>query len=464
MPLVWQITNELKGWLSPDKLRTFNRRWREQGGGMADEVVEDFISVLTRPEMHYESLLGYLETCYRKPTPYRADYHHLYSWFVEMVSHLLRLRHTDLAHFIARNIRFLSGITVLAETNAPLWIFSLNHDVIIECLAAHHSIPLHSGFASGGITLPRRNSSGAITGTLCAETLTAAQLDAGIPFPSIGTKGINLLKIHGALDIFTFRDGADLARILPPEPMVAGTLEMLRIANEELIWVEPNSGQIAHATNEIAYADETGEMQFLRRSLLSGAYKFDNRESQVLPANVLKQFSSNINHLTTLIVIGYGFGDLHINQILRAWLEFSADRHLEIVGPGMSSIPSFLLHVSPQVSVVSEKTCAYFDRIAGIQRTPQELLEKRLADWVLANRTNREALAAYEAFYKDFVESCAQVTSDAIAGTLAVNEKADSSAAVSTLQRLQSSILEDQHVEYYQRLAAFLAHVEVRAR
>lgn len=460
MPLVWQITSELKTWLSQDKLRTFNRGWREQGNGMADEVIEDFISVLMRPEMHYESLLGYLETCYRRPTPHRADYHHLYSWFVQMVSHLLRLRHTDLADYIARNIRFLKGIAVLAEANAPLWIFSLNHDLIVECVAAHYSLPLHSGFNSGEITLPRRNHSGAVIGTLRAETLTAAQLESFIPFPGTGTKGINLLKIHGALDIFTLRNGADMARLLPLEPTVAGILEMLRIANEELIWVEPNSGQIANATNEIAYSDETGEMQFLRRSLLSGAYKFDSRQSQVLPANVLKQFSSNVNHLTTLIVIGYGFGDLHINQIIRSWLELSVDRHLEIVGPGVSAVPSFLLHVSPRVSVTDEKTCAYLDRIAGIQRTEEELLDKRLANWLLANRTNPEARAAYDAFHKTFIESRIQATSDAISNALVLDEKIDSSAPESIPVNLKSSILEDQQIEYYQRLSTFLERVE----
>ena len=215
MPLVWQITRELKTWLSPDKLRTYNRGWREQGNGMADEVIEDFISFLMRPEMHYESLLGYLETCYRRPTPHRADYHHLYSWFVQMVSHLLRLRHTDLADDIARNIRFLKGIAELAKVNTPLWIFSLNHDLIVECIGAHYSLPLHSGFNNGEITFPRRNHSGAVIGTLRAETLTAAQLESFIPFPSAGTKGINLLKIHGALDIFTLRDGADMALPAP---------------------------------------------------------------------------------------------------------------------------------------------------------------------------------------------------------------------------------------------------------
>ena len=58
------------------------------------------------------------------------------------------------------------------------------------------------------------------------------------------------------------------------------------------------------ATNEITYADEQGVMQFLRRSLLAGAYKFDNRHSQVLPKHILRQFEANINYLSTLVCIG----------------------------------------------------------------------------------------------------------------------------------------------------------------
>lgn len=103
-------------------------------------------------------------------------------------------------------------------------------------------------------------------------------------------------------------------------------------------------------------------MQFLRRTLLSGAFKFDGRHTQVMPQRMLAHFKANINYISKLICIGYGFADIHINQVFREWLEFRDGRQLEIVGPGLSSIPSCLLHLAPQVRLVDNKASEYFDR------------------------------------------------------------------------------------------------------
>ena len=62
LPLVWELTTELKDWLTPEKLRSLNLGWRAQGGGYPDVVIEDVAQWLTRPDQHYESILGYLET------------------------------------------------------------------------------------------------------------------------------------------------------------------------------------------------------------------------------------------------------------------------------------------------------------------------------------------------------------------------------------------------------------------
>jgi hypothetical protein len=83
-----------------------------------------------------------------------------------------------------------------------------------------------------------------------------------------------LLKIHGALDVFTFRDGKDLLKLRPLQPNVQGVFAALKRVNEGL------SG-IGTLPNEIIYFDETGTIQFLRRSLLAGAFKFDRRFGQV---------------------------------------------------------------------------------------------------------------------------------------------------------------------------------------
>jgi hypothetical protein len=61
----------------------------------------------------------------------------------------------------------------------PNRVFSLNHDLMIEIIAAKFGIPLHSGFSLETINLPRRNAFGAIEGYLKAEALTKHNLETG---------------------------------------------------------------------------------------------------------------------------------------------------------------------------------------------------------------------------------------------------------------------------------------------
>lgn len=378
MPLVWELTVEIKHWLTPEKLRLLNQGWRSQGGGYSDSVIEDLVTVLLMKNLHYESILGYLETQYRRHHTRQQEYHGLYSWLVELVYRLLYFRQINNNRYFDQILRHYEGIHALAEQNFPLWVFSLNHDLIIEAIAARFSIPLHCGFSANVVTFPRRSTLGKKQGELRAEVLTKQDLENGaMYFPNPGQEGIHLLKIHGALDVFTFNNGEDLLKLVPDEPSPTAIIETLRAANEELLYVLPVApGGKVHAVNEIVFADEQGEMQFLRRSLLAGAFKFDTKRSQVLPQSLLKHFRTNINFVSTLICIGYGFGDVHINSVLREWLEFSADRHLEIVNPGAKEVPSFLLHVAPQVTIVKNAATDRLDTLAGITRSRRDKLEK----------------------------------------------------------------------------------------
>src|SRR5262249_16444436 len=138
-------------------------------------------------------------------------------------------------------------------------------------------------------------------------------------------------------------------------------------------------GGKAKTTNEITYADDHGEKQFLRRSLLAGAFKFDARSSQVLPMTMLRHFRANLNSVSTLICIGYGFGDQHINFALRGWFEVCRDRRLEMVNTGVDEVPPALLHLSPQVTHSAMAATDYLDSRAGIVRSSLERTGKRLA-------------------------------------------------------------------------------------
>ena len=381
MPLVWELTTELKNWLTAEKLRGFDAGWRQQGGGHPDEVIDDFASVLERSDLHYQAMLGYLETQWRRQRSLAQHYHGLYSWLVQMIYHLLYARQINNADYLARHLPIFDGIKSLTDGGKTLRIFSLNHDVMIEAIAARLGISLHSGFGPATITLPLRDEAGILKGRLNAAVLDEATIDRGaMPFPNPPEPGIYLLKIHGALDVFAFNDGKDLLKLVPDGDGPEGVIAALRAANEDLRYIHPGlpSARVG-ALNEIAYADDDGVMQFLRRTLLAGAFKFDVRRSQVLPVRMLEHFRANLNFVGRLICIGYGFGDLHINTALREWLDASAHRSLEIVNPGIREIPSGLLHLAPQITLSQCGAADWFDGEAGIERPQNQILLKQVS-------------------------------------------------------------------------------------
>ena len=112
MPLVWDLTNQIKRWLTPDRLHSLNAGWHAQGGGRSAQVIDDMVRLLEMPNVHYESILGYLETQFRRarPTELSHDYHAAYSWLVEVVYNILYLAHIDNLDYISRTIGYLGGL------------------------------------------------------------------------------------------------------------------------------------------------------------------------------------------------------------------------------------------------------------------------------------------------------------------------------------------------------------------
>ena len=106
-----------------------------------------------------------------------------------------------------------------------------------------------------------------------------------------------------------------------------------------------------------------------------------------------------MNYLNTLVCIGYGFGDLHINQVIRHWLELSSEHLLIIVDPKATSIPSVLVHLAPQVELVLSDCTDYLDQAGGITRLPSEQAARRFSAW--KRETGAGADAIFDAFLRE---------------------------------------------------------------
>ena len=110
MPLAWDLTSEIRAWLTPEKLRELNASWRSQGGGHSDMVIDNLVGLLLNKSIHYEQILGNLEVNLKRHGNPRQDYHGLYSWLIELVYVLLYQRHILNEKLITQSLRYLEGI------------------------------------------------------------------------------------------------------------------------------------------------------------------------------------------------------------------------------------------------------------------------------------------------------------------------------------------------------------------
>jgi len=138
------------------------------------------------------------------------------------------------------------------------------------------------------------------------------------------------------------------------------------------------------------------------------------------------------------VCVGYGFGDVHVNQVLADWLSFSSERKLEIVAPGISAIPSFLLHLAPQVKLASRTASDYFDDCAGIVRTRVERVEKRFA----AFARGRPKKAVEQALH-DFTQAYQRRSVEKLAAALQTMPIRDGDLDLDALGRSQEELVGD---------------------
>lgn len=388
MPLVTHITHLLRAFFSPPHLRSLNQQWRREGGGYPSDVIDDTLHMLGRSDLHYEHLLGHLQTQHRRirNDALAQGYYGMYQRLVEAVSAVLAENQVASVTYCKRGFPAFEGLKALCDSAAPLWIFSLNHDLVLEMLANHLQIPVRDGYwPSGQIVIPTQK------GCMKADVLSEQQIEDGeLLFFEPREHGINLFKLHGSLDTFAFRDGLDMCRLRPSSTGPRGYIDSLRRVNEIAFMDE---GGRFHATNEIVYSDAAGVPQFLRRSILAGAQKFDRRFSQTLPQRLLDIFKGYVNHVKVLYVIGYSFGDAHVDLTLREWLEFSPARRLVVVDPFRTRVPEGFGHLANQVSVETRRASDFFIDLRATPLSRAERLEMdlrhRLRPWTERRQVER---------------------------------------------------------------------------
>ncbi|HJX62804.1 MAG TPA: hypothetical protein VJ860_02495 [Polyangia bacterium] len=364
MPLREELNAEIVAWLTPTSLRKINSAWRTRGFGHPDEVIDDLSRRLESPDFDYEALLAEWEAQYIEGAgdARGPSYHSLYAWLAQVVSLALYRRQVSHRSVFQDGLPYFAGLVPLARDNAPLWVFSVNHDVLVECLAAHFGIPVSCGFPARTISLPCRRGPGTIVAALRADVLCEEELaDAALPFFPPGTPGINLLKLRGALDVFALGDSQNLLKLKPEAQSFDAIIDALQIANEGLLDAGLSPDPLS-VTNQIPFIDQNSERQVLRRTLLASATRLTDPYPQLMQRRFLEYFRANLGQVDLLVAIGCSMSDAEVNEVIQDWLESSTFRRLEIVAPRIQQVPAGLEPVASQITLTPASTTTYLEQ------------------------------------------------------------------------------------------------------
>lgn len=346
MPLVWEFTNILRMNVLK-RLDTYLFDFRKE-----PSFRSQFEGILSNPNLHYEQMVGELEAIYLARGNYANVAYDTLRQLVDCVQILLLEDQMHTTNLLREKAKDYTGIKVLAGSNPCLHVFSLNHDLNFEEICKHHGVPCRDGFFD---TTPTRYANIAKFHALTKEQMDAENFNF---FPS-NEFGVNLIKLHGSIDVFAVEDKKLYLKCVPPQS------ERIGGHVQEVIRAEKHShavcaGMQSRTVGELNVLDAQGELQFLRRSLLSGAHKFKGHFDQIAPLAFFNEFNKRMTSVTELDVIGYGFGDVHVNAVIAEWID--GDVHMNIFDPHRKVLPIGFESHEEKVSIINVGLTDYFRR------------------------------------------------------------------------------------------------------
>lgn len=325
MPLVWEFSSTLrKNVLSRIDTKLFDFKGNE-------DLRSSFISLLSDENKHYEEVVGELEYIYLSNKYDTQEVWGVIIQLVECIQLLLLEEQENTAELLKLKSIDYYGIISLLKSYKSFDVFSLNHDLVMEEICNFYKIPYKDGFYEEDTNYDH------ITdfGVLDKERIDQKKYD----FFESGEVGINIIKLHGSLDTFAAEDKKLYLKTRGKEGVAGSCITAVRdLENTGMKFMTENS---TRATNELLVTDKSGEIQMLRRSLLSGANKFKGKFEQIIPVSFLVIFRERLREISNLSVIGYSFGDSHINAVLDSWMA-EGDRKITIYDPFRKSVPESL--------------------------------------------------------------------------------------------------------------------------
>jgi hypothetical protein len=358
LPLRWELTAEIRRWLTPERLAAYNAGWESQGQHWNHAVIDRLTELLADEDVHYEHLLKRLaqESQDAAYDFLQRDFRNAFIFLLQTVYAFLLERQAKNASYASVVLRDYQGLKNLVHLNRPLWVFTTNQDVTLELLALSLDIPIKSGF--GGQTELAMGSSAQATRKLRFEQLSDVDItNQTLNFFTEGEYGINLVKLHGSLDSFLQSDLSTRVKLLPQTQQLTDYLADLVFINQVNQQLTLEQG--GAITNRSLYKDAEDKLHVLERSFLSDYPYFPATENaDPTPFHAVMQHQ--LKAIEEVIVIGYRFEESSLNNLFSQWLALDDNRRLRVVDPVTHNLPAALQTQEDKIRFLRQGALDFF--------------------------------------------------------------------------------------------------------
>ncbi|QGZ55085.1 hypothetical protein [Paraburkholderia acidiphila] len=288
---------------------------------------------------NYEELLAKIQDLAGQPGKPQTDkdsHHFVFGVFYEIIHTILSVYQAASYEILyAKNLEWFSKLSNLLSDNET-WVFSLNHDLFFEFLSIDLKIPVTYGDMER-IDFPVSN----IEMHNVVPLSYAQRKDYKIGSEGFfkGRLGVNLVKLHGSLTELEYKDGSMICNPLLTVRSSFDLMETFRKVERMGYYVQ---NRRVPSGRDRAVTNSKGELDIICKSMLTGGKKYSTTVNEKAGEEKLKVFDDVLRQIDQLTIIGYGFGDRHVNFRLSNAMARYDNLTIQIVDPARNKAPEFL--------------------------------------------------------------------------------------------------------------------------
>jgi hypothetical protein len=154
-----------------------------------------------------------------------------------------------------------------------------------------------------------------------------------------GERGANVVKLHGSLSELEYKDRSLICNLNLNKSSSRELAHDFRFTREMGYY---HAGRKEQDGKYRIITNNAGELDVISESMLTGGNKYSETLKEKAGEEKLILFDQALRDLDVLTIIGYGFGDFHINTRLSKAMALNDRLRIVIIDPTPKPIPEFI--------------------------------------------------------------------------------------------------------------------------